>query len=275
VLAAVLAARGASAREETRIEGPVRRDGLDHYTVTSPFQKGPCAVRVLVPDGLDRTKRHPALYILPVAPGTKGRWGSGIEEARRTAVHNRFGLVCVAPAFSDWPWMADHPTDPARRQERFFLEVVLPLVERRYPVGTEARDRLLVGFSKSGWGAWSLLLRHPDRFGFAAAWDAPLMEQTPERFGMARIFGTAENFARYRLTDLLRRQADRLRAAPPRLVLTGYGNFGPDTERMHRYLEALGIPHRYANRTRRPHHWHSGWFEETVRLLVEARAQTP
>jgi len=257
----------------TVIDGPVERDGLLVYTVTSALQEGPCAVQVLRPDAVDPEKRYPVLYVLPVAPGIHGRWGSGIVEARRTNVHNRFGLICVAPALSDWPWYADHPTDPAKQQERYLLEVVLPLVEGRHPALRQPRGRLLVGFSKSGWGAWSLLLRHPDVFGRAAAWDAPLMEQTPERFEMASVFGTQEHFERYRITDLLQRRADLLRTGPPRLVLTGHGNFGAHAERMHRRLEAMRIPHRYENRTRRQHDWHSGWFAETVRHLIEARGE--
>jgi len=255
------------------IDGPATRDGLLVYTVTSALQKGPCAVEVLRPDTVDPKKRYPVLYVLPVAPGTGGRWGSGIVEARRTNVHNRFGLFCVAPAFGDWPWYADHPTDPALQQERYLLEVVLPLVEARHPVLRQPGGRLLVGFSKSGWGAWSLVLRHPDVFGRAAAWDAPLMEQTPDRFNMASVFGTQANFERYRITDLLQRRADLLCAGPPRLVLAGHGNFAAHTEQMHRRLDALRIPHRYDNRTRRTHDWHSGWFAETVRYLTEARGE--
>ena len=70
-------------------------------------------------------------------------------------------------------------------QEKYLLEDVLPLVEGSYPVETGPDGRLLVGFSKSGWGAWSLLLRHPGVFGKAAAWDAPLMQDAPDRFGMS------------------------------------------------------------------------------------------
>ena len=51
-----------------------------------------------------------------------------------------------------------------------------------------------IGFSKSGWGAFSLLLRHPEVFGRAAAWDAPLMLEQPNRYGMGAVFGSQENF---------------------------------------------------------------------------------
>ena len=94
------------------------------------------------------------------------------------------------------------------------------------------------------------------------------MEPAPKRFSMGPIFGTQENFERYRITNLVQGRADLLRHKPPRLVLTGYGNFKEQTEQMHRRLEALRVPHRYDNQTRRRHDWHSGWFLETVRHLM-------
>ena len=89
----------------------------------------------------------------------------------------------MAPTFSHLPWYADHPTDPDIRQESYLLEVVIPFIEANYPARADRRGRLLLGFSKSGWGAYSLLLRHPDVFGKAAAWDAPLMMSEPGKYG--------------------------------------------------------------------------------------------
>ncbi len=116
------------------------------------------------------------------------------------------------PTFSHLPWFADHPSDPHIRQETYFLKVVLPFIERTYPVGTDRLSRALLGFSKSGWGAWTLLLRHPDMFERAAAWDAPMTMEVP-RYGMAPIAGTQENFERYRVTTLLRERGKLSSAA--------------------------------------------------------------
>lgn len=271
-MAAILllaAATASHAAAEATIVGPTKTaEGILVYTVTSEYTKGPNAVEVLLPDRIEEGRRYPVLYVLPVDVGTGGRWGSGIQEARRTGVHNTHGLICVAPAFDTTPWYADHPTNPRVRHESYLLKVVVPLIEQRHPAMREARGRLLVGFSKSGWGAWSLLLRHPDVFGRAAAWDAPLLEQTPEKFGMADNFGTQENFERYKMTALLERQAAHLRGEPARLVLLGFDRFGPDVEQAHRRMVALGIPHVYDNATRHKHEWHSGWFADAVGHLV-------
>jgi S-formylglutathione hydrolase FrmB len=264
------------AHGETAVSGPQRsEEGFLVYTVTSEFLASPNAVEVLLPDKLEAGKPTPVLYILPVNAGTRGQWGSGIREAKQLNIHNQYGLVCVAPAFDSLPWYADHPTDPKIRQESYLLKVVLPLIESRHPVLKEPRGRLLVGFSKSGWGAFSLILRHPDVFGRAAAWDAPLMEQAPKKYGMPGIFGTQDNFDGYRIDRLLPAQAKTFTDGPARLILMGYGNFKDQTEQAHALMLTLGIPHVFENSVNRKHDWHSGWLADAVKLLMADRPSIP
>jgi len=238
-------------------------DGIISHQLTSEFQYGANPVEVLVPDRLGPGERCRTLYVLPVETGVGGRYGDGLREVQRQGLHNRHRLICVMPAFDRLPWYADHPTDPRIRQESYLLKVVVPLVEGRYPVQRDARARLLLGFSKSGWGAWSLLLRHPEVFGRAAAWDAPLMKDKPDQFGMGPIFGTQQNFERYQVTRLVTERATDLRKAN-RLVLTGYDNFQSQVQAMHAELERLGILHDYRDGPKRKHIWESGWVAATT-----------
>lgn len=265
----VLRAEEAAGRDGA-VVSPAERlpGGVLVHTVRSPYQAGTTKVRVLLPDRSDKSPPWGALYVLPVEAGDGRQYGDGLEEVRKLGLHNRYGLVCVAPSFSHLPWYADHPSDPLIRQETHLLKVVLPLVEKTYPVLAAPEGRLLLGFSKSGWGAWSLLLRHPAVFGRAAAWDAPLMEDRPAKYGMGPIFGTQENFQEYRIAGLLAHRAAELRDKPPRLVLCGYGNFREQHAGTHRLLEELRVPHAYRAGPARKHDWHSGWVEEAVELLA-------
>jgi hypothetical protein len=208
---------------------------------------------------------------LPVEPRKEHRYGNGLLEVRRHDLHNQFRVIFIAPTFSHLPWYADHPATPGIRQETYFLKVVVPFVETRYPAQAEPDGRLLLGFSKSGWGAWSLLLRHPEVFGKAAAWDAPLMMDRPGRYGSGDIFGTLANFETYQITKLLERRAADLRGRK-RLILLGFGNFRGEHERAHDLLTDLKIPHVYEDGPQREHRWESGWVAEAVgRLLGEER----
>jgi len=237
------------------------------HTIRSEYQSSETLVRVLLPDRLDKARRYRVLYVLPVEAGQGNRYGDGLVEVKRHDLHNKHGLICVLPTFSSLPWYADHPTKPGVRQESHFLKVVLPLVERTYPALADRKGRLLVGFSKSGWGAFSLLLRHPDLFDKAAAWDAPLEETRPARFGMGPIFATRANFEKYKISTLIQQRAARLQGEC-RLVLSGYGNFRAQHVAAHRRLIELKIPHVWRDGPQRKHDWHSGWLAEAVALLA-------
>ncbi|TXT30700.1 MAG: hypothetical protein FD138_2263 [Planctomycetota bacterium] len=252
----------------------VDEHGFRVHRVTSEFQSGETLIRVLLPEKLEPDERLRVLYLLPVEANTEHRYGDGLLEAKKLELANKHRLICVAPTFSHLPWYADHPTDKSIRQETYFLKVVVPAVERVYPALAERDGRLLVGFSKSGYGVWSLLLRHPDHFAKAAAWDAPLMKIAPDQFGMGPIYGTPENFSSYRLDNLLRDRATELRPKTgeqptARLIHLGYGNFRDHHQRAEALLNELQIPHGYADGPKLEHTWHSGWLQGAMKSLIE------
>lgn len=236
--------------------------------IESPYQHEAVPIEIVAPDTLDPAKAYPVLYILPVAPGVTSRWGSGIQEAAKGDVANRYGVICVAPAFAATPWFADHPTDPGLRQESHFIKVVIPWVEANYPAGRTRAGRLLLGFSKSGFGAVMLLLRHPDLFERAVAWDAPLGKTAPDQFKMIEVFGTPENFAAYSIPGLLDQGVTALKDGPPRIYLM------PDREGDHKMddvkaqLERLEIPHGVEYTTGLEHRWDSGWVPRAAALAI-------
>ncbi|MGE3315085.1 MAG: alpha/beta hydrolase-fold protein, partial [Planctomycetaceae bacterium] len=246
-------------------------DGLIQHAVVSPYQPGETDIRVLLPDQLEAGAKLPVVYVLPVEARGRNKFGDGLIEVRKRNLHNKHRAVYVAPSFQQWPWYGDHPTDAKVRQETYFLEVVLPFIEKTYPVSSQRKDHHLVGFSKSGWGAWSLLLRHPERFGRAAAWDSPMMMPNCDRYGTQDVFADQETFEKYRLPDAVRSRAANL-GKEPRLILTGYGGFREHHHQMHDLLDSLHAPHIYRDGPAFKHDWHSGWIAEALDLLF---AETP
>jgi hypothetical protein len=241
------------------------------HRIRSPYQADETEVQVLLPSALQHGERCRVLFVLPVEPGAGQRWGDPMLELQKAQVPDRHRLICVYPTFADWPWYADHPSNLSIRQESYLLQVVLPFVDRTYPTQSHCSGRLLVGFSKSGWGAFSLLLRHPGTFGRAAAWDAPLNKQAPDQFGMGSIFGTQENFAAYQLSRLLAERAANVQDGQ-RLIHLGFGNF----REHHRAFESLllqhGISHIFHDGPQREHNWTSGWLSEAIHLLANEQA---
>ncbi|QDU45134.1 Putative esterase [Symmachiella dynata] len=239
------------------------------HTVTSPYQAGETQIRVLLPRERKPEEKLKVLYVLPVEAGNGQRWGDPVAEIVKHDLHIQHHLICVFPTFSTLPWYADHPSDPTIRQESYFTNVVVPFVEQAYPADATPDGRLLVGFSKSGYGAYSLLLRHPELFSKAAAWDAPLMVAQPNQYGMGPIFGTQENFENYRVTSLLKNRAPLLQKTP-RLILAGCGGFQEQHIAAHALMDELKIKHLYRDGPKREHSWNSGWLPEAVGLLLES-----
>lgn len=277
-----MAASAAAARAEF---GPAERDadGVVIHRIESTRQGGPTDVRILLPRQIAPGRRLPVVYLLPVEAGRETRYGDSLEVAKQLDVADRFGVICVAPSFAALPWYADHPTDARLAQESYFVCEVVPFVEANYPALAQRRGRLLCGFSKSGWGAWSLLLRHPDLFERAATWDAPLLMNAPGKYGSGPIFGTPENFSRYEITTLLdafARCSEKKCCetkycsadARPRLILHGYGNF-VDHREVHDRLGRLGLPHDYRDGPKTSHVWAAEWMEPAIAALVEPSSQ--
>lgn len=250
--------------------GEKSSEGWVTHAVVCEHQARPTEIRVLLPDGFDRAKKHSVLYVLPVEAAREARYGDGLAEVKRCDLHNKHGLICVAPTFAHLPWYADHPTDKSIRQESYLVKVVVPFIDRTYSPGKtndEQPSRWLLGFSKSGWGAWSLIARHPDLFDRAAAWDAPLNMPRFDLYGAAQVFGTQKHFESYRVLPAIQK-CQALRGSLPRLVLTGYDNFRSDHETAHRQLTEWNVPHIYRDGPKLKHAWNSGWVEEAVESLV-------
>jgi hypothetical protein len=239
--------------------------GVRRLVIDSPYQAGATTVRLYEPTAGVDPETERVLYVLPVEPGEGAAFGDGLAEVLRLGLPDRYRMLVVAPSFSSMPWYADHPTDAARRDESYLLREVVPLVEEQVPL--RAPRRLLVGFSKSGFGAVSLLLRHPDVWEAAATWDAPLMEHSPDRFAMAGAFGDQAGYEPYHIARLVAERASDLRG-PARLGLAGYGNFRDEMTAAHALLERLGIAHEYRDGPERAHDWHSGWLAEAVDALI-------
>ena len=241
-------------------------EGVTRYLFRSRYQPGDNFLRVLTPDKKpDPTQKLRILLVLPVEAGLGDQFGDGLATVKRLDLHNKYNLIVVEPTFSALPWYCNHPNDADLQQESYIAKAVVPAVDELFP---GAKHRLLLGFSKSGFGAVSLAVRYMEIFDAAAAWDAPLLKDKPDNYGMGPIFGSQQNFDLYNLARQFREKSRYLRK-DKRLVLTGYDHFREHMQRAHNLLDQLEIPHIYADGPQRRHHWDSGWVPEAVEQLVK------
>jgi hypothetical protein len=271
IVSTLLSTRTFADGNDVRIEGPTDNPakGVKAFNIDSPYLGKTSTIEVLLPDKLEEGRTYRTLYVLPVEGGIGGQYGDGLAEVRKADAHNKYGLICVTMSFDSVPWYGAHATDPRKRHAEFIKKVVVPLVESRFPASGKPKDRLLIGFSKSGWGAVSLLLRDPDFYGSACAWDAPLMMTEADlKWGSKNHFGTPEAAAPYVPVTLVRQRAAMFAGGSPRLTIVGSDNFGPHVRKFHELLQSLNVPHHYSNDLKFKHHWESGWVRGAMEIFL-------
>ena len=244
----------------------------DYYTVDSTYQATSNNIRVLLPDGYDSQRDYPVIYVLPVELGNRTQFGDGMTTIYGHGLQRTTDAIFVAPTFSDHPWYADNAFSSSSWQETYFKSVIVPFVEEQYSVIDGREGRLLLGFSKSGYGAVAMMLRNPGYFGRVVAWDSPLAMSNPASgWGFVGVLGSHQNFHdNYQITKLLQTEGHHLIGEPARIFLQGYsyGFTRADHATIHSQMTALGIPHTYEAGGYRAHVWASGWMPDAVDALL-------
>ena len=275
--------RAADMHESSEVSQPATdaETGVRTYRIRSAFTGGENHLDVLLPDDYDDAKRYRVLYVLPVMPGTSTQFGDGLERLLQLDLHNAYDLILARPRFDTTPWFGNHATDPSIRHERYMNEVIVPLIDRDFASFGDKDGRLLIGYSKSGWGALSLILRNPETYGYAAGWDNPLAIALGH-FGTDQHFGTEEQFREFSPLEIIE-QIDAKRAGfaeRQRIAFLGKNLFGTwtgggqgnpdvdDTAAGHAALVEAGIEHFYSDQLKTGHHWDGGWVRPAVEALI-------
>lgn len=218
------------------------------------------------------------MFVLPVDTGVtslSSEWSDGLEELRLLDVPNRFNMTLIAPSFNYEPWYGDNATDPSHRMESFIIDDLVPFADTFGDDGVP--QRYLIGFSKSGNGALTLILRHPEIFNAAAAWDAPTQLSDLSRFpALALNFGTQANFDLYHIPTLVANHASAFQQQNRLWISGDEAAWTEDMIDLDSQLTAAFIPHSWVEAGIRAHSWNSGWLEGAVSTLdANAAVTTP
>jgi S-formylglutathione hydrolase FrmB len=163
----------------------VRFNGDDH--------PGRLRANVLLPDGYDGRRRFPVLFLLHGVGDDFAAWS---EPERGDIRHTARGLsaVVVMPEaargfYTSW-WNDGRRGDPG--WERFYLDELVPQVERELRVLPGRRNHAVAGLSMGGFGAAWLATQLPGYFGSAATFSGFVQHQRPEVEAGLRTVGEVE-----------------------------------------------------------------------------------
>lgn len=133
-----------------------------------------------------RSTRYPVLYLLHGWSGRHDSWVKNTYLKRYAAEHR---LIIVTPEGENG-WYTDGAGDATDKFESYFIEELMPEVERRFRVINQRRGRGVAGYSMGGYGALKFGFKHPELFAFAASTSGAL--DTASRTddpSIMRIFG--------------------------------------------------------------------------------------
>jgi hypothetical protein len=264
------------------VENPrMDSSGVTWYDATSSYNgPGSTMLRVLPPTNPASGMPHRFIYVLPVIVDVdlQNLFGDGLEELLALNVHNDYNAHIIAPSFQAEPWYADHASNPDRQYESFMAFDLAPWVQANLSI-TGQEEHWLIGFSKSGFGAVTLLFRNPTVFAAAAAWDFPADQPDTDAWGMLDNYGTDANFqANYRLTDAWIAAYKGPFQTAMRLWLSyDYGTYGGSPTFLDEVLafagllQANGVQFLQTGGETRVHSWTSGWLPEAVAGLQAMR----
>jgi len=244
--------------------------GVQTYQMTSPDNgPGPEYLRVLQPDNPAAGVTHNFIYVLPVEAGESDTFGDGLQVIQSLNLQNQYNLTVIEPSFGIDPWYADNPLVSTSQEDTFMATDLQPWVTANLGT-TGAEQHWLIGFSKSGIGGQTLILRHPDKFTLAASWDFPADMVAYDQFGGSSTpsYGTDANFqANYRLTPAFLSAHAAPFQASNRIWIGGYQIFQQDMADYDALLTAQGIKHTTEAPTAMEHRWDSGWVPIALAAL--------
>jgi hypothetical protein len=244
--------------------------GVQNYTVTSADNgPGPQSLRILQPSNPAPGVAHNFIYVLPVEPGEGTTFGDGLQVIQSLNLQNQYNLTVIEPSFSINPWYADNPLDSTLQEDTFMAADLQPWVKANLST-SGSEQHWLIGFSKSGIGGQTLILRHPDTFTLAASWDFPADMNAYDEYGTnsSDSYGTDANFqANYRLTAAFLAAHAAPFQASNRIWIGGYQLFQQDVADYDALLTAQGIQHTAETPTAMTHAWDSGWVPIALAAL--------
>ena len=143
----------------------------------------------------------------------------------------------------------DSVTEPAGAFETFLLRDLVGFVDRTFQTRAGRAGRVISGLSIGGYGAMKLALKFPGMFRAAAShsgalWRPDLLEAY-EGSELQRVFGEKPGGSDNDVYALAER-VDRGRLPALRLDCGTEDYLLPQNRLFHRRLEALGVPHQYA-----------------------------
>ena len=145
-----------------------------------PERRNALRVNVYLPDGYDGDRRYPVLYLLHGHGDGYDYWSNPERGDLRDTARNFPGIIVMPEGARSWyaNWWHDGRRRPG--WERYHLDELMSLVERRLEIRRARRWHAIAGLSMGGEGAAFYASQRPGYFGSLAVFSGVLSIQRPE-----------------------------------------------------------------------------------------------
>ena len=148
-------------------------------------------VNVLLPDGYRRDRAYPLLYLMHGAGESHRSWADPERGDVRTTLKGLDAIIAMPEGglgyYTNW-WNGGKRADPG--WERYHLDEVIPLLERRFRIRPGRRWHAIAGFSMAGFGSSFLATQRPGYFGTLVPMSGLVSIRRPEvQQGLSTISG--------------------------------------------------------------------------------------
>ncbi len=222
---------------------------------------------VLLPDTYDAGNAYPLIVVLGVET-TPSAYAEELQVIKAADLHNTYNAIFCRVYTKTMPWWAVK-NDGTVDYERLIRDGLVPWMRTNFSIIPGRQGVSLLGYSKGGFGAFSLILRNPTHFGYAASWDAPLNSSyaTMAGSGAVEAFGSAAQYNAFQPATILPANVAAVNDKT-RLVLAGYNLYQADQTAFASILSANSVPVSFDSTSRASHNSNSGWMAGVVGMLA-------
>jgi pimeloyl-ACP methyl ester carboxylesterase len=127
---------------------------------------------------------------------------------------------------------------------------------------------VLVGFSKSGLGAWNIARAIPNVVSAIIVFDAPVARRQRPPWGTEPFYADDRAW-QSDLPICTAREWTEAMPASHRLILVSGASFHGEMRALSQALWRIGHKHSFLDRPAMEHRWDSGWIEEALHVLLD------
>ena len=140
---------------------------VDTISTYSQAMKKNIRTVVIVPEGYERLKALPTVYLLHGYSDRYSKWVNTVPTIKDHADRLKMIIVCPDGNFSSWYF--DSPVDPKWQYETYITKELVPDIDKKYKTIKERSARAITGLSMGGHGALYLAIKHQELFAAAGS----------------------------------------------------------------------------------------------------------